>query len=103
MAIGKEELIHERSPEHLWMGQQDWNKTIKDKGEEVKKKGMNVERSTFGTKKSRQRFNLNVKSHLSSSRLQSRQLLTTVRQEVLHNTSSLFLLSRKKADGNSRC
>ena len=34
--------------------QQDWNKTIKDKGEEGKKKGMNVERSTVGTKKSLQ-------------------------------------------------
>ena len=32
--------------------QQDRNKTIKNKGEEGKKKGMNVERNTVGTKKS---------------------------------------------------
>ena len=35
-------------------GQQDRNKTIKDKVEEGKKKGMNVKRSTVGKKKSRQ-------------------------------------------------
>ena len=34
--------------------QQDKNKTIKDKWEEGKKKGINVERSTVGTEKSRQ-------------------------------------------------
>ena len=34
--------------------QQDCNKTIKDKGEEGKKKRMNVERSTVGTEKFRQ-------------------------------------------------
>ena len=41
--------------------QQDWNKTIKDKREEGKKKRMNVERSTVGT------VNLYIKSHLISS------------------------------------
>ena len=54
MAIEKEELMHEYSPEHLRWEQQDRNKIIKDKGEEGKKKGMNVERNTVGTKKSRQ-------------------------------------------------
>ena len=59
------------------MVQQDRNKTIKDKGEEGKKKGMNVERSTVRTKKSRQ-----PKRQKSLNLVQSRQSLTTVRQEV---------------------
>ena len=42
------------------------------------KKGMNVERSTVGTKKSRQ-----PKRQKSLELVQSRQSLTTVRQEVL--------------------
>ena len=77
MAIEKEELKQECSPEHLHMVQQDRNKTIKDKGEEGKKKGVNVERSTVRTKKSRQ-----PKRQKSLNLVQSRQLLTTVRQEV---------------------
>ena len=80
MAIEKEELMHECSPEHLrccaWE-QQDRNKIIKDKGEEGKKKGMNVERSTVSTKKSRQ-----PKRQKSLNLVQSRQSLTTVRQEA---------------------
>ena len=56
--------------------QQDWNKTIKDKGEEVKKKGMNVERSTVGMKKSHQ-----PKRQKSLEPVQSRQSLTTASQE----------------------
>ena len=51
--------------------QQGRNKIIKDKGEEGKKKGMNVERSTVATKKSRQ-----------PKRQKSRQSLTTARQEA---------------------
>ena len=57
--------------------QQDWNKTIKDKGEEGKKKGMNVERSTVGTKKSGQ-----PKRQRSLNLVQSRQSPRTVHQEV---------------------
>ena len=56
---------------------QDWNKTIKDKGEEGKKKLMNVERSTVGTEKSRQPI-----PQKSLNLVQSCQSLTTVRQEV---------------------
>ena len=77
MAIEKEELMHECSPEHLRMGTADRNEIIKDKGEEGKKKGMNVERSTVGTKKSRQ-----PKRQKSLNLVQSRQSLTTVCQEV---------------------
>ena len=69
MATGKEE------PNTCAWEQQDWNKTIKDKGEEVKKKGMNVERRTVGTKKSRQ-----PKRQKSLELVQSRQSHTTVRQ-----------------------
>ena len=70
--------------------QQDWNKTIKDNGEEVKKKGMNVERSTEGTKKSRQ-----PKRQKSLELVQSRQSLTIVRQEV--STLSLTETSAENA------
>ena len=44
--------------------QQDWNKPNKDKGEEGKEIGMNVEKSTVGTKSP---IELNVQSHLISS------------------------------------
>ena len=64
--------------------QQDWNKTIKDKGEEGKKKEMNVERSTVGSKKSRQ-----PKRQKSLKLVQSRQSLTTVRQEAACFLSAL--------------
>ena len=77
MAIEKEELMQECSSEHLRMLQQDRNKTIKDKGEEGKKKGMNVERSTARRKKYSQ-----PKRQKSLNLVQSRQSLTTVRQEV---------------------
>ena len=60
--------------------QQNWNKTIKDKGEKGKKKGMNVKRSTAGTKKSRQ-----PKRQKSLYLVQSRQSLTTVCQSVSHS------------------
>ena len=58
---------------HAVWEQQDRNKIIKDKGEEGKKKGMNVERSTVGTKTSRQ-----PKRQKSLNLVQSRQSLTTV-------------------------
>ena len=67
-------------PNNCEWGQQDCNKTIKDKGEEGKKKGMNVERSTVGTKKSRQ-----PKRQKSLKLAQSHQSLTTVCQEVLRS------------------
>ena len=73
MAIENVELMHECSSEHLRMGtQQDLNKTIKDKGEEGKKKGMNVERKTVGSKKSRQ-----PKRQKSLNLVQSSRSLTT--------------------------
>ena len=64
--------------------QQDINTIIKDRGEEGKKKGMNVERSTVGTKKSSQ-----PKRQKSLNLVQSRQSLTTVRQEVSDPTLKL--------------
>ena len=60
--------MHECSPERMGTGYS------KIKGEEVKKKGMNVERSTEGTKKSHQ-----PKRQKSLELVQSRQSLTTVR------------------------
>ena len=57
--------------------QQDLNKTINDEGEEGKKRGMNVERSTVGTKKFHQ-----LKRQKSLNIVQSRQSLTKVLQEV---------------------
>ena len=92
MAIGKEELMHECSPGHLRMGTARMNKTIKDKGEEVKKKGMNVERSPVGTKKSRQPKR---QSHLSSSShvSHSRQSVKKFPERRLSSTLSLSAVS----------
>ena len=67
--------------------QQDLNKTIKDKVKEGKKKGMNVKRSTVGTKKSRQ-----PKLQKSPNLVQSRQSHTTVSQKVVD--SSKMCVSR---------
>ena len=54
MAIENVELMHSVIPNTCEWEQQDWNQTIKDKGEEGKMKWMNVKRSKVGTEKSRQ-------------------------------------------------
>ena len=83
MAVEKE-LMQECSPEHLHMGTARL-KQGKEIGKEGKKRGMNVERSTVGTKKSR-RPNCPKLLNL----VQSRQPLTIVRQEVQHyNTTTI--------------
>ena len=66
---------------------------IKGKKSRRKKKEMNVERSTVGTKKPR-----HPKRQKSLELVQSRQSLTTVRQEVRNTASDVLFFQKLTTD-----